>query len=108
MLAVFTVLTITVLANFIVMWIKERGMMNLVMTFLLAAELISYVSLCFKMPYTCTMSFRYIAPTIIAGAYYSGMSADKSPRLLSMVTGISVYGFAFISLVFYSLVWLKG
>lgn len=108
LLAVFTVLTITVLANFIVMWIKERGMMNLVMTFLLAAELISYVSLCFKMPYTCTMSFRYIAPTIIAGAYYSGMSADKSPRLLSMVTGISVYGFAFISLVFYSLVWLKG
>ena len=108
LLAVFTVLTITVLANFIVMWIKERSMMNLVMTVLLAAELISYVSFCIKMPYTCTMSFRYIVPTIIAAAYYSGKSADKSPRLLSLITGISVYGFAFISLVFYSLVWLKG
>jgi len=108
LLAAFTVFTVTLALNLIAVWLKDHSMMNLVMTILLAAELASYVYFCFSYPYTCTMAFRYIVPTVIAGAYYSGRSGDASPRLLSMITSASVYAFAGLSLIFYSLVWLKG
>lgn len=107
LLASFTVLTITIFFNLIVAWIKGRNFMNLVMTILLIAELGSYVYFCFSYPYTCTMSFRYIVPTIIAGAYYTGRSKEISPRLLSAVTTAATYVFAAVSLVFYCLVWIK-
>jgi hypothetical protein len=107
LLASFTVLTITILFNLIVTWKKGRNFANLVMTILLVAELGSYVYFCFSYPYTCTMSFRYIVPTIIAGAYYTGRSKEISPRLLSTITAAATYVFAVVSIVFYCLVWIK-
>ena len=107
LLASFTVLTITIFFNLIVAWKKDRNFANLVMTILLVAELGSYVYFCFSYPYTCTMSFRYIVPTIIAGAYYTGKSKEISPRLLSAVTTAATYVFALVSIVFYCLVWIK-
>ena len=106
MFSTFAVLTLTILANMFVAWTKERDMNNMVMTILVAAELISYVIFCFKMPYTCTMSFRYIVPTIIAAHYYSGRSGDISPRILSMFTTGTTIAFAVVSFIFYCLVWL--
>ena len=108
LLAAFSVFTVTVLANMIVCWIKERNIMNLIMTILIAVEIASYISFCFKYPYTCTMSFRYIVPTLIAGAYYTGRSKDLSPHLLSLITKISVWALALISMVFHCLIWIKG
>ena len=108
LLAAFTVFTITVLANMICCWIKDRSIMNLIMTILVVAEIASYISFCFKYPYTCTMSFRYIVPTLIAGAYYSGRSKDVSPNLLSLITTISVWALALVSFVFHCLIWIKG
>ena len=108
LLASFTVFTISVACNLITAWIKERNFMNLVMTILLAAELISYVYFCFSYPYTCTMSFRYIVPTIIAAAYYTGRSKDIGPNLLSLITTASVYALAGVSYIFYCLVWIQG
>ena len=106
MFSAYAVLTLTVLMNLIVSWIKERSMDNVVMTILIAAELVSYVIFCFKMPYTCTMSFRYIVPTIIAGAYYSGKAGSNSPRILSAFTTGAAIAFAAVSFIFYCLVWL--
>ena len=108
LLASFTVFTVTVAANLIIVWIKDRCFTNLVMTILLAAQLISYVYFCFSYPYTCTMAFRYIVPTIVAASYYTGRSKDISPNLLSLITTGSAYAFSFISLIFYCLVWIKG
>ena len=108
LLAAFTVFTITVLANMICCWIKDRSIMNLIMTILVVAEIASYISFCFKYPYTCTMSFRYIVPTLIAGAYYSGRSKEVSPNLLSLITTISVWALAMVSFVFHCLIWIKG
>lgn len=104
----FTIFTVSVAANLITAWIKERNFMNLVMTILLAAELVSYVFFCFSYPYTCTMSFRYIVPTVVAASYYTGRSRDISPNLLSLLTTASTYAFAGISFIFYCLVWIKG
>ena len=89
-------------------WIKERNIMNLIMTIFIVVEIASYISFCFKYPYTCTMSFRYIVPTLIAGAYYTGRSKAVSPHLLSLITTISVWALALISLVFHCLIWIKG
>ena len=108
LLAAFSVFTVTVLANMIVCWIKERNIMNLIMTIFIVVEIASYISFCFKYPYTCTMSFRYIVPTLIAGAYYTGRSKAVSPHLLSLITTISVWALALISLVFHCLIWIKG
>lgn len=107
LLIAFGLFTVTLLANFIVAWVKERNLMNLVMTILLVTQLASYVYFCFSYPYTCTMSFRYIVPTIVAAAYYTGRSKDISPHMLWLVTKISVYAVAVTSLAFYCLVWTK-
>jgi 4-amino-4-deoxy-L-arabinose transferase-like glycosyltransferase len=106
LLAAFTVLVITMVLNFIFTWIKERSMMNLVMTILLVSQLASYVIFCFDYPYTCTMAFRYIVPTIVAGAYYSGKSMDKAPHLMGLITKGAVYAVAIFSFILYCLAWL--
>ena len=108
LLTSFTVLTVVILADLIFCLVKERSFINIVMTILLVTELVSYVYFCFSYPYNCTMSFRYIVPTIIAGAFYCGKAADKGPRLLSLVTNIATYAFSGLSFIFYCLVWLKG
>ena len=107
MFSAFALLTVTIVANLIACWIKERNLTNTVMTVLIAAELISYLVFCFKMPYTCTMSFRYIVPTVIAGAYYSGRSKDISPKILSLFTTVATVAFAAVSFIFYCLVWMN-
>ncbi|MBR4404152.1 MAG: hypothetical protein IKT10_03470 [Clostridiales bacterium] len=105
LLASFTVFTITIAFNFIFAWIKDRNLMNLVMTILLVSQLGFYIHFCFAYPYTCTMSFRYIVPTIVAGAYYSGRSEDKAPRLLGLITKVSVYAAAIFSMALYLFAW---
>ena len=107
MFSAFALLTVTIVANLIACWIKERNLTNTVMTVLIAAELISYLVFCFKMPYTCTMSFRYIVPTVIAGAYYSGRSKDISPKILSLFTTVATVAFAAVSFIFYCLAWMN-
>lgn len=107
LLITFTAFTATVLINCLITWAKDRSLMNTVMTVLLASQLIFYVYFCFSYPYTCTMEFRYIVPTIIAAAYYTGKSKDISPRLASLFTTASVYAFAAMSLIFYALIWIK-
>lgn len=106
LLSAFTVFTITIALNFIFTWIKERNMMNLVMTILLVSQLASYVYFCLDFPYTCTMAYRYIVPTIIAGAYYSGKSIDKAPHLMGLVTKVSIYAVAIFSFILYCFAWL--
>ena len=106
LLFAFTVFTITILINFIVSWIKERSTLNIVFTILLISQLASYVYFCFDYPYICTMSYRYIVPTIIAGAYYSGKSTGRAPHLLALITKITVYAVAIFSFILYCFAWL--
>lgn len=105
LLVSFTVFTVTIVLNFIFAWVKERNLMNLLMTILLVSQLGFYIHFCFAFPYTCTMSYRYIVPTIVAGAYYTGLSEDKAPRLLELITKVSVYAVAIFSLALYCFTW---
>ena len=106
LLSAFTVFTITILINLIVTWAKERNALNIVFSILLVSQLASYVYFCFDYPYICTMSYRYIVPTIVAGAYYSGKSIDKAPHLLALITQITIYAVAVFSFILYCFAWL--
>ncbi|MBP5654556.1 MAG: glycosyltransferase family 39 protein [Clostridiales bacterium] len=107
LLASFVLLTVISLAGMIVAWLRKRSDLNTYLTVLVAAELLSYVIFCFRYPYTCTMSFRYIVPVMIAGSLWCGVAYDKGPHLLTIFTKAICYVFAGLSLVFYLLVWIK-
>lgn len=106
LLTAFTVFTITILINFIVNWVKDRDMMNLVMSILLISQLISYVYFCYSYAYTCTMEYRYIVLTCIPAAYYSGKAMKNGPNLLSLFTKVFVYAVAVTSFALYCLAWM--
>ena len=107
LLASFTLLVILAAIGLILAWLKKRDTFNTFLTLLLAAELISYVAFCFNYPYTCTMSFRYIVPVLIAVSYHCGIAHDKGPHLLKLFTTVTSYAFAVLSFVFYLMVWIK-
>lgn len=107
LLASFALLTLISLIGMILAWIKKRNDLNTFLTILLLSELFFYVLFCFRYPYTCTMSFRYIVPVIIAGSYYCGISREKGPNLLALFTDVAVFSFALLSMVFYCLIWIK-
>lgn len=43
-----------------------------------ATYMISYYRFCFSFPYTCTMNFRYILPTMVIGAVSLGIMLQKA------------------------------
>ncbi|MBE6678245.1 MAG: glycosyltransferase family 39 protein [Ruminococcaceae bacterium] len=69
-----------------------------------AAMVASYVLFCFKYPFTCTMDFRYIVPTLITGAVSAGvfLSGDhKWKRPLKYVYIAITAVFCLASAAFY-------
>lgn len=66
----------------------------------------SYVSFCFKYPHTCTMDFRYIVPTLLIGAVWSGLLVNGTQKWVKPVKAVLVTAtvlFSFSSIVFYSI-----
>ena len=102
----YACLSVTVIINLVITWAKEHDFMNLVMTVLLASQLASYVLYSIKYPYTCSMSFRFIVPSLIAVAYYSGKSIDKAPKIFARFTNATVCAVAFFSFILYCFTWL--
>ena len=107
LLASFTLVVIMAVIGLILAWIKNRNTLNTFLTVMVAAELISYVIFCFRYPFTCTMSFRYIVPVLITCSYHCGTAYDKGPHLVKLFTNVSCYVFAFLSFLFYLMVWIK-
>lgn len=63
----------------------------------------SYVAFCFNYPHTCTMDFRYIVPTLLIGAVFTGVYLNEEGRSKGVkyaafaITAV----FAFASACFY-------
>ncbi len=71
---------------------------------LFALEVISYIKFCFDFPFTFTMNFRYIVPTLISYSAITGLACEKSKKLfLFNTTAIDVF-LALSVLIFISLV----
>ncbi len=48
---------------------------------LFGLEIISYIKFCFDYPFTFTMNFRYIVPTLISYAVITGIACEKNKKL---------------------------
>ncbi len=62
-----------------VQFIKGKNRMpHLALLVAHATYMISYYRFCFSFPYTCTMNFRYIIPTMVIGAVFMGIMLQKA------------------------------
>lgn len=64
----------------------------------------SYVVFCFSYPHTCTMDFRYIVPTLLIGAVWSGLLINGKQRWVIPVKVLQITAtvlFSVSSIVFY-------
>lgn len=73
---------------------KENDRWLYIFIALFILEVVSYIKFCFDFPFTFTMNFRYIVPTIICFGYIIGKNSEKNDKL---------YNINLISLEVYSL-----
>ena len=55
---------------------------------LFVLEIISYLKFCFDYPFTFTMNFRYIVPTLISYTAITGVACEKNSKLLIINTSV--------------------
>ena len=108
LLASFMLVCFMALLGLIISWVRKGNTtFNAYLTILAATEIISYVVFCFRYPFTCTMSFRYIVPLLIVMSYHLGIANDRGPHLVKLFTNVACYVFAGLSFLFYLMVWIK-
>lgn len=71
---------------------------------LFALEVISYIKFCFDYPFTFTMNFRYIVPTLISYSAITGIACEKSKKLFLFNSTIIDVFLTLSVLIFISLV----
>lgn len=75
-----------------------------------ATYMISYYKFCFDFPYTCTMNFRYIVPTMFIGAAFIGMALQALQRYRSNKKSAAAlcctYYITALTVIFCAAVWL--
>lgn len=106
------ILIVLSVAAMVFVLIKERGSkdraLNAAMFILWASNIVSFIFFNIKYPYGCTMDFRYIVPTLIAGSYFlfrgSGLLPDKKwcPYLRAFVF-VAAFMFSLSSVWFYTM-----
>lgn len=79
---------------------------NWILFFLLLfiLEIISYLKFCFDFPFTFTMNFRYIVPTLISYSVITGLACENNKKLFYL-NNIAISVFSVLSiLIFINLV----
>lgn len=72
-----------------------------------ATYMISYYKFCFDFPYTCTMNFRYIVPTMFIGATFIGMALQALRKHKKNGAALCcTYSLAALTVIFCAAVWL--
>ncbi|MFT9077123.1 glycosyltransferase family 39 protein [Ethanoligenens sp.] len=105
-------LILIVLSIAAMIWVLRAKDMPRLSRFLLGGlwllQMGSFLVFNFKYPFGCTMDFRYIVPTLIAGAGFMGLAADRMRRLypeaarrVLPVVGCLIAAFAIVSALFY-------
>jgi hypothetical protein len=79
---------------------KEGNIWLYFFTFLFVLEVLSYVKFCFDFPFTFTMNFRYIVPTLLTFAVVIGKVAEKN-KVLDMINSIVLTLFIVLSLALF-------
>lgn len=70
--------------------------------------MINFYKMCHDYPFTCTMNFRYITPTIITGALFIGIISDKiishktrTAEIMIYITEVMTLLFAVLTIIIY-------
>lgn len=71
---------------------------------LLILEIVSYIKFCFDYPFTFTMNFRYIVPTLISYSTITGLACEKSKKLFLFNSTVIDVFLTLSVLIFISLV----
>lgn len=95
--------------NCIVRKDKRNLQWKIALGILLIFNIISYLIMNIKLPYGCTMNFRYLLPTILIGALFTNFSLDyyrrKNPKLEKILYKI-LFLITFILLAFSDIILL--
>ena len=97
------VISILFLVNYIYLIIKrdkENNMWLYFFSFLFVLEVLSYIKFCFDFPFTFTMNFRYIVPTLLTFAVVLGKITEKN-KVLDMINSIVLTLFIVLSLALF-------
>ena len=79
------VLSIMFVINLIYVIVKYKEINNHWLLFFIGLFILSvgsYIKFCFDFPFTFTMNFRYIVPTLISYGVITGTACEKNKRLL--------------------------
>lgn len=103
LLLVSIVVSISYLINIIYVLVNRKEFSNWIYFFLLIGilQIGSYISFCFNYPFTFTMNFRYIIPSLITYAVITGMSSDKNKKLYYLNTVTTII-FSLLSLIMFT------
>lgn len=77
----------------------KQVIVNMLIIFYIT-EIAMYMYGNISMPYTCTMDFRYIAPTIILGMLFIVMEISKESKLYYKIVNSIIILFAILSIIF--------
>lgn len=70
---------------------------------LLALEIISYIKFCFDYPFTFTMNFRYIVPTLISYSVITGIACENNKKLFLLNSTLIFFFLMLSTLIFTNL-----
>ena len=59
---------------------KQNQIWKIALFLLFIFNIISYITMNIKLPYGCTMDFRYMVPTLFVGAIFVGFELEKIQR----------------------------
>lgn len=65
---------------------------------LLTLEIVSYIKFCFDYPFTFTMNFRYIIPTLISYSVITGIACENNKKLY-FINGLFISIFSVLSII---------
>ena len=96
-------ISILYLINILYLLINRKKFSNWVYFFLLIGilQIGSYTNCCFNYPFTFTMNFRYIIPSLITYAVITSLASDENKKLYYLHT-ISLFIFSFLSFVMFT------
>ena len=97
------IISIFYLINIIYILVNRKKFTNWIYFFLFIGilQIGSYISFCFNYPFTFTMNFRYIIPSLITYSVTTSLVSDENKKLhfLNTVTNII---FAFLSIIMFT------
>ena len=71
-------------------FVRKDAVLSAFFAVLFGITLVSYISMCFSAPHTCTQNFRYTTPMLLCGVVWLGEGVRRTKKRSFMRSGLSV------------------